>query len=64
MRSVCARRKLPEAFIGKIASELSEQGLVLVDLDSYFVVMSQNLFESYRRVTTAAVEKTLVRASE
>jgi len=34
-----------------------EAGFVLVDCESYFVVLSQKQFASYRRVTAAAVNR-------
>ena len=59
LRQVCGRRHLPSAFLEAITDELFERGFVLIDLETHFAVISQPNFNSYRRVTTAAVAKVL-----
>lgn len=51
LRQIAGRRKLPGEFIRELADELFERGFVLVDLETHFAVLSQNVFNSYRRVT-------------
>lgn len=55
LRQVTGRRRLTPEFIHEIGDELFEQGFVIVDLESFFAVLHQRLFNSYRRVTSTAV---------
>lgn len=55
LRQLAGRKRLPPGFIDQIGEELFERGLVIADLESFFVVLDQRLFNSYRRVTSAAI---------
>jgi len=59
MRHLAGRRKLPDAYIARLAEDLFEAGFVLIDCETYFVVLSQKQFASYRRVTAAAVNRVM-----
>ena len=59
LRQICGRRHLPPAFLEAVTDSLFESGFVLIDLETHFAVISQPNFNSYRRVTTAAVAKVL-----
>ncbi|UCH73213.1 MAG: hypothetical protein JSU82_12730 [Rhodospirillales bacterium] len=48
------RRVYPET-VSAIARALYERGYVLIDMETYFVVLSQRTFSSYRRVNDAAL---------
>lgn len=50
VRRLMGRRRLYEDDIRDLARALVERGFVLIDLDSFFVVMSANSFVNYRRV--------------
>jgi hypothetical protein len=55
LRQVAGRRRLTPELIDEIGDELFEHGFVMVDLESFFAVLHQRLFNSYRRVTSVAV---------
>lgn len=50
LRQLTGRRRLYEADLLALQRALFERGFVLIDMDSYFVVMSANTFTNYRRV--------------
>ncbi|MDH3236814.1 MAG: hypothetical protein OEQ29_25120 [Alphaproteobacteria bacterium] len=50
------RRVYPETVVA-VARALYERGYVLVDMETYFVVLSQRTFSSYRRVNDAVLER-------
>jgi len=50
------RRVYPETILA-VARALYERGYVLVDMETYFVVLSQRTFSSYRRVNDAVLER-------
>ncbi|MDE4174219.1 hypothetical protein PXK01_08630 [Phaeobacter sp. PT47_59] len=55
LRELMGRRRLyPEDRIA-ISRALFELGYVLIDMDSFFVVMSVNSFVNYRRVSKEAL---------
>ena len=56
MKMLTGRKRIPGPTIRKIGEELFEQGYVLIDLESYFVVMDQRTFRSYRRVNDSCVD--------
>ncbi|HBG98819.1 MAG TPA: hypothetical protein DDY29_08880 [Rhodobacteraceae bacterium] len=49
IRQLAGRRRLYEEDVRDLARALFERGYVLIDLDSFFVVMSANAFVNYRR---------------
>ena len=59
MRQLAGRRKLPDGYLAIVAEHMFEAGFVLADCESYFVVLSQKQFASYRRVTAAAVNRVM-----
>ncbi|MFD0910446.1 hypothetical protein [Ruegeria arenilitoris] len=50
LRELCGRRRLYQEDITALTRELLEMGYVMIDMDSFFVVMSANSFVNYRRV--------------
>jgi len=64
LRKLAGRRKLPDKYLRALADEVFEFGYVLVDCESYSIVLSQKQFSSYRRVTDAAANKVLTIADE
>ncbi|MBV2358643.1 hypothetical protein KUH32_02570 [Thalassococcus sp. CAU 1522] len=50
LRELTGRRRLYEADIEALRRALLERGYVLIDMDSFCVVMSANAFVNYRRV--------------
>ncbi len=52
-----SRRVYPET-VAAVARALYERGYVLVDMETYFVVLGQRTFASYRRVNDAVIEAT------
>lgn len=59
LRYLAGRRKLPDAYLAKLAEEIFEAGFVFVDCESYSILLSQKQFASYRRVTSVAANKAL-----
>lgn len=55
MRALTGRKRVPGDVIGKIGEELFELGYVLVDLETFFVVLAQGTFRSYRRVSDGSL---------
>ena len=51
MRALTGRKRVPPDVIRDIGEEVFELGFVLIDLETYFVVLSQSTFRSYRRVS-------------
>ena len=49
MRQLMGRRRLYEDDVRALGRELFERGFVLVNMESFFVVMSANTFVNYRR---------------
>ena len=50
------RRVYPETILA-VSRAVFERGYVLVDMETYFVVLSQRTFSSYRRVNDAVLER-------
>lgn len=59
LRQFADRRRLPADLLADIADEMFERGYVLIDMETYFVVIPQRYFGSYRRVTAAAMANAL-----
>ena len=51
MRALTGRKRVPAQVVRDIAEEVYELGYVLIDLETYFVVLAQATFRSYRRVS-------------
>jgi len=56
MRALTERRRVPVNIVRKISEELFELGFVLIDLETFFVVLAQGTFRGYRRVSDGCVE--------
>lgn len=56
VRMAAGRRRLYEGDVRELTRALFERGYVLIDLDSFFVVMSANAFVNYRRANDDALE--------
>ena len=59
LREIARRRRISDEFVAEITDELFEQGLVIVNVETYFAVLSQSLLNSYRHVTKGAIAQTL-----
>ena len=55
LRVLTARRRVPARLLRRIGEELFEMGYVFIDLETFFVVLAQGTFTSYRRVSDHAV---------
>ncbi len=55
MRALADRRRVPGTLIGKVGEELFELGYVLIDLETFFAVLAQGTFRSYRRVSDSCL---------
>ena len=55
VRQLAGRRRLYEDDVTVLKRELAERGYVLVDMDSFFVVMAANTFLNYRRANESCV---------
>jgi len=51
LRVLTGRKRVPAEIIRSIGEEVFELGYVLIDLETYFVVLAQATFRSYRRVS-------------
>lgn len=51
VREIAGRRRLYERDVQDLTRALFERGYVLIDMDSFYVVMSANAFVNYRRVS-------------
>ncbi|NDR59736.1 hypothetical protein [Aliiruegeria sabulilitoris] len=64
MRMLLRRRRLYDSDIGALTRALIERGFVLIDMDSFYVVMSANSFVNYRRVGDANIQQALGRDTD
>lgn len=55
LRALTGRRRVPAETVERIGEELYELGYVLIDLETFFVVLAQRTFTSYRRVSDHCV---------
>ncbi len=55
MQAITDRKRVPLDLIQRIGEELFELGYVLIDLETFFVVLAQRTFRSYRRVSDSSV---------
>ena len=55
MRALTGRKRVPAEGIRSISEELFELGYVLVDLETFFVVLAQSTFRSYRRFSDSCL---------
>jgi len=55
MRSLTGRKRVPGDTIRKIGEEIFELGYILIDLETYFVVLAQSTFRSYRRMSDSSL---------
>jgi len=53
---IAGRRRLYEDDVRSLARELLERGYVLIDMDSFFVIMSANTFVNYRRANEDSIQ--------
>ena len=60
MRALTGRKRVPQEVIRRIGEELFELGYVLIDLETYFVVLAQRTFSSYRRVSDGCLSAVMV----
>ncbi len=51
MRLLTGRKRVPPSIVRKVSEELFELGYVLIDMETFFVVLAQRTFTSYRRVS-------------
>ncbi len=58
LRRLTGQRRVYPQTIAAVARALYERGYVLVDMETYFVVLNQRTFASYRRVNDAVLEHT------
>ncbi|WDR03260.1 hypothetical protein PSQ19_03630 [Devosia algicola] len=49
VRAMAGRKRLYENDVVALTRAMLERGFVLIDMDSFFVVMSANTFTNYRR---------------
>ena len=55
VRRIAGRKRLYEADIRALSAALFELGYVLIDMDTFYVVMSANSFVNYRRANDDCV---------
>lgn len=57
IRDAVGRRRLYEDEVQVLTRAMLERGYVLIDMDSFFVVMSANSFVNYRRANDHCFEE-------
>ena len=55
LRELARRQRLTPDFIHELGDELFERGYIIADLETFFAVLDQRLFNSYRRVNAMAI---------
>lgn len=55
VRQISGKRRMYEADISLLTRAMLERGFVLIDMDTFFVVLSANTFVNYRRVNESAL---------
>ncbi|APX12385.1 hypothetical protein [Tateyamaria omphalii] len=55
VRELLGKKRLYADDIAQLARAVLEQGYVLIDMDSFFVLLSANAFVNYRRVSGEAL---------
>ena len=55
VRTLAGRRRLYEDDVRALTRALLERGFVLIDMESYFVVMSTSTFTNYRRANEDSI---------
>jgi hypothetical protein len=58
VREMLNRRRLYSDDIVALTRAMLEQGFILIEMDSFFVVLSANAFTNYRRASAEAVKAT------
>jgi len=56
LRRLTGQRRVYPEMIVALTRALYERGYILVDMESYFAVLSQRTFSSYRRVNDSTIE--------
>jgi hypothetical protein len=56
VRQLAGRRRLYEDDVRELTRAMLERGYLLIDMESFFVVMSANTFVNYRRANEDCVE--------
>tara|TARA_R110002051_G_scaffold259449_5_gene318982 strand:- start:49689 stop:49970 length:282 start_codon:yes stop_codon:yes gene_type:complete len=56
LRQILERRRLYDDDIRQLSRALLERGYVLVDMDSFFVILSANSFVNYRRANEESLK--------
>lgn len=56
VRDLLGRRRLYPEDVEALRRALLEEGFVLIDMDTFFVVMAANAFVNYRRVNSDALD--------
>ena len=57
LNAILGRRRLYDEDIVHLQRAVYELGYVLIDLESYYIVLSQRTFTSYRRVNEASLKE-------
>ena len=57
LRRLTGQRRVYPETIAALTRALYERGYVLVDMESYFAILSQRTFSSYRRLNDSALER-------
>jgi len=55
VRQLAGRRRLYEDDICLLGRAMIERGYVLIDMDTFFVILSSNTFVNYRRVNESSI---------
>jgi len=55
VRELAGRRRLYEDDVRDLGREMLERGFVLIDMETFFVVLSANTFVNYRRANEDSI---------
>ena len=57
IRGIMGRKRVYSDDVEKLTRACLEEGLILIDMDSFFVVLGANTFVNYRRLSAEALSE-------
>lgn len=55
VRQMLGRKRIYESDVSALSRAMFERGFVIIDMDSYFIVLSANTFVNYRRANEECI---------
>ena len=60
LKAMCGRRRISSKEIEKLKRHIYELGFVLVDLENFYILLSQKTFTNYRRINDEIISSILI----